>query len=243
MPITIDGADITDVVLTASAGWSMSGRVTTESGEPPDGPRARFRFAARVVDIETSPMLMAGPPPPPPGGGPVPPDRGGVREDWTFTVGNAYGQSRLIASLPDGWSLKSILQDGRDVTDAAMETKSGEELAGLQVIVTRNVTKIAGQLADGKGAPFADGTVLVFADDASKWWEDSRWIRAVRPDQQGRYEIKGLPPGDFLAIALSYVEDGAWNDPEYLESIRRSAHRVTLAEGAAVSPALELVVP
>jgi len=242
-PITVDGADITDVALNTSSGWSMSGRVTTENGAVPDGPRDRFRLAAKVVDIDTSPIPGAGLPPPPPGGGPTIPDSGRVREDWTFTVTNAYGASRLVTSLPDGWALKSIVQDGRDVTDAPMEMKSGEELSGIAVIVTKNTTAVSGQLADDKGAPVVDGTVLVFADDSSKWWEESRWIRAVRPDQQGRYEIKGLPPGDYLAVALNYVEDGVWNDPEYLESIRRYAQRLTLSEGSTQSPSLKLVNP
>jgi protocatechuate 3,4-dioxygenase beta subunit len=243
LPITLDGADITDVALMTTSGWSISGRVTTENGGAPEGPRDRFRLAARVVDIDTSPFPGVGPPPPPPGGGAAISDSGRVREDWTFTVSNAYGASRLIASLPDGWSLKTILHDGRDITDVPVEMKSGEELSGVQVIVTNRVTTITGQLADDKGAPVVDGTVLLFADDASKWSEDSRWIRAVRPDQQGKYEIKGLPPGEYLAVALNYVEDGVWNDPEYLESIRRYAQRLTLNEGASQSPALKLVTP
>ena len=111
------------------------------------------------------------------------------------------------------------------------------------MIVTKNVTTLSGQLADEKGAPVVDGTVLLFADDSSKWWEDSRWVRAVRPDQQGRYEIKGLPPGDYLAVALNYVEDGSWNDPEYLDSIRRYGQRLTLTDGGTQSPALKLVTP
>src|SRR5207253_1511041 len=166
--------------LTTAPGWSISGRVATENGAPPAGPRDRFRIAARVVDVDTSPIPGAGLPPPPPGGGPTIPDSGRVREDWTFTVFNAYGASRLVTSLPDGWSLKAIVQDGRDVTDTAMEMKSGEELSGIQVIVTKNVTTVSGQMADEKGAPVVDGTVLLFADDSSKWWEDSRWVRAVR---------------------------------------------------------------
>jgi hypothetical protein len=234
LPIAVDGADITDVALVTRSGWSISGRVTTENGGSPDGPRDRFRLAARVVDIDTSPF---------PGGGPSIPDSGRVREDWTFTVTNAYGASRLMASLPDGWSIKTILHDGRDITDAPMEMKSGEELSGVQVIVTNRGTTVAGQLADDKGAPVVDGTVLVFADDSSKWSEDSRWVRAVRPDQQGRYEIKGLPPGEYLAVALNYVEDGVWNDPEYLGSVRRYAQTLTLNEGASQSPALKLVTP
>jgi len=243
LPITIDGTDITDIALTTSSGWSMSGRVVTDNAGVPDGPRDRFRLAARLIDIDPSPLPGAGPPPPPPGGGPSIPDSGRVREDWTFTVTNAFGASRLTTSVPDGWSVKAVMHDGRDVTDAAMEMRGGEELTGLQVIVTNRVTIVKGQLADDAGAPMVDGTVLVFADDASKWWEDSRWVRAVRPDQQGRYEIKGLPAGEYLAVALNYIEDGVWNDPEYLESIRRYAQKLSLADGATASPALKVIAP
>lgn len=243
LPITVDGADITDISLVTSSGWSMSGRVVTDNGGVPDAPRDRFRIAARIVDVDTSPLPGAGLPPPPPGGGPTIPDSGRVREDWTFLVTNAYGASRIATALPDNWSLKAILHDGRDVADVPLEMRSGEEMTGLQVVVTPRVTTVAGQLVDDSGAPVVDGTVLVFADDATKWWEDSRWVRAVRPDQQGRYEIRGLPPGDYRAVALNYVEDGVWSDPEYLESVRRYAQKLSLEEGATASPALKLTTP
>jgi len=149
----------------------------------------------------------------------------------------------LIASLPDGWILKAVFHDGRDITDAPIEMKSGEELSGVEVIVSDRAATVGGRLVDDTGAPVADGTVLVFASDASRWWEESRWIRAVRADQEGRYEIRGLPAGEYLAVALGYVEDGVWNDPEYLESIRRYAQKLTLKEGGSQSPALKLVTP
>jgi len=44
-------------------------------------------------------------------------------------------------------------------------------------------------------------------------------------------------------VAVSYVEDGNWNDPEYLDSLRRYAQRLTLAEGESQSPALKVVTP
>ena len=72
--------------------------------------------------------------------------------------------------------------------------------------------------------------MIVFADDPSRWSDDSRWVRAVRPDQQGKYQIQGLPPGEYLAVAVDYVEEGSWNDPEYLESLRRHGQRLTLRE-------------
>ena len=71
----------------------------------------------------------------------------------------------------------------------------------------------------------------------------SRFVRSARPDQQGTFQIKGLPPGDYLAVAMDYVEDGSWNDPEYLESIRRYGQRIRLAESGTQTVALRLVSP
>jgi hypothetical protein len=68
-------------------------------------------------------------------------------------------------------------------------------------------------------------------------------VQAARPDQQGVWKIRALPPGEYLAIALEYIEDGAWNDPEYLESLRRLAQKVTLPEGGTPQVALTRVTP
>jgi protocatechuate 3,4-dioxygenase beta subunit len=233
VPITLDGADVTNLSLTTSMGWMASGRLTAETGGPPDAPRDRFGLVARLIDSAAAPFGGAPPPPPPPGGSGVIADSGRVKEDWTFAVTPIFGAARLRVSVPDGWGVKAILQNGRDISDDVLEMKSGEELAGLQVIVTDRVTTVSGQLVDDKGAAQSNGTVIVFADPAEKWSEDSRWVRAVRPDQQGRYQIKGLPPGDYLAIALDYVEDGIWNDPEYLDSIRPEARKLKLLENEA----------
>jgi len=65
-------------------------------------------------------------------------------------------------------------------------------------------------------------------------------VRSARPDQQGQYQIRGLPAGEYLAVAIDYVQEGMWNDPEFLESLRRYAQRVTISEGNGVSLALKL---
>jgi hypothetical protein len=56
-------------------------------------------------------------------------------------------------------------------------------------------------------------------------------VRMVRPNQDGRFSIKGLPPDDYQLIALEYLEAGEEGDPEQLEKWKASAARVTLADG------------
>jgi hypothetical protein len=47
-----------------------------------------------------------------------------------------------------------------------------------------------------------------------------------------------------LAVAVDYVEQGVWNDPDYLASLRRLAKAVTLgADRPTVDLPLTLVSP
>ena len=66
-------------------------------------------------------------------------------------------------------------------------------------------------------------------------------VRSARPDQQGQYQVKGLPAGEYLAVAVEYVQEGMWNDPDYLEGLRRYSQRFSLTEGDARSLSLKLV--
>jgi len=197
-----------------------------------------MRLLSRAVNSDTSP----GPPGPggPPGGPGALGDSGRVRSNWTFAVSDVFGPVRLRGTLPDGWAIKSILVDGRDVGDAPFDPK-GDEISNVQVIVTDRVTTVSGQFADEKGAPVTEGTVVVFSEDSQKWSEDSRFVAAARPDQKGEYRIRGLPAGDYLAVALTYVEDGMWNDPEYLETLRASAQKVRLPEAGSQVLSLKLL--
>ena len=102
---------------------------------------------------------------------------------------------------------------------------------------------IGGQITDEKGAAVADGTVVVFPSEAEKWTEDSRFVRSARPDQEGKFQIRGLPPGEYLAVALEYVEEGMWNDPEYLDSIRRYGQKLALGDTDSQTLTLKLVTP
>src|SRR5207249_3814362 len=98
-------------------------------------------------------------------------------------------------------------------------------------------------LNDEKGAPIPDATLILFSADSAKWRDASRFVRAARPDQQGQAQIKGLPPGEYLAVAVDYVEDGMWYDPDYLDSLRHYAEKVTLGEAESRSVSLKIVKP
>ena len=58
-----------------------------------------------------------------------------------------------------------------------------------------------------------------------------RFVRVVRPDQQGRFETRGLPPGDYLAVAVETLEQGGQWDPAFRKQVEPTAKRFRLTEG------------
>ena len=147
------------------------------------------------------------------------------------------------ARMPDGWSLKSVLQGGVDVTDTGIQFRPGEDVDNVQVVLTMRTTTVSGQVADSKGLAAKDYAVVVFPDDSARWVPMSRYIRTERPDQQGRFLVKGLPPGRYLAAAVDSIENGQESDPEFLEQLRGVSTPFDLNEDDQKSLALKLTNP
>jgi hypothetical protein len=95
------------------------------------------------------------------------------------------------------------------------------------------MASLTGTVATGKGQPTSDYVVVLFAQDASKWGMMTRFVQSVRPDQSGKFTAKGLPAGDYLAVALEYLEPGEESDPEVLERLRPQATSVVIGEAEA----------
>ena len=76
-----------------------------------------------------------------------------------------------------------------------------------------------------------DYSVIVFPADRDKWTPNSRYMRTSRPDQDGRYKASGVPAGAYLVIALDYLDQNEWNDPDFLEKVRSKATAFSVNEG------------
>ena len=228
LTIVVDGTDIEGVLLASSAGGTIAGQVIaqSETGQPLQ--LSRLRVTSRAVDGPIRPT-------------PASPTNGAVDAEGKFQIEGVAGAQRLsVSGFPEGWTLARIERLGDDITDREVNLKSGERLDDVRVIVSDRLTTVAGTVAAEKDTPSMSGTVIVFADDEARWGEMSRYVRAVRPTQAGEFEIRGLPPGDYRAIAVEYLPEGDWNDPEVLGSFRDRAVRLALAEGERRTVSLRL---
>jgi hypothetical protein len=165
-------------------------------------------------------MMMGGSPP------------GPVNDDLTFQIKAQPGKFRvmLVGQMP-GWSIRSVRYRGVDITDDGMEFRPNEDVADIEVELTNRVTDVSGVVTNTKGEVLKDYSIVVFPQDRDKWTPNSRYLRTTRPDQDGRYKVTGLPPGEYRVIALDYVDSNEWNTPEFLDGIRSKAAPFSVNEG------------
>jgi hypothetical protein len=174
-----------------------------------------------------------------PGGARLAPAQPRVNDDWTFEINGLAGMLTLRADLPAPWTLKRIMRGTVDITDTPIEFS--ESVDDLTVVLTQRATEVAGTASDTRGTRSTDYVALWFPDDSGRWTPQSRFIRTARPDQDGRYRIRGLPPGRYFAVALEYLEPGEEFDPERLEELRRNAVGIELREGESRAADLRLL--
>jgi hypothetical protein len=213
--IQVAGADIDGLVIATGSGGVVRGQVASDDGTAVSGVD-RLSVRARPLTWAARMSTLAYP--------------ARVNADGTFELKGLFGPVVLtIGTLTGDWTLKAVELDGRDLADDPIEVPHGQTVSGVRVVLTTRPTYLRGALLDEKKQP-ADGTVIVFPEESSRWREDSRTVRAARPDQRGEFSIKGLPAGQYLIAAVDYVQDGQWYDPDFLAELRSRAQRLSLAE-------------
>jgi hypothetical protein len=95
--------------------------------------------------------------------------------------------------------------------------------------MTDQVSEIAGTVTDAQGNPVMSSYVVVFSADRSAWFFNSRRVAAVRPNLQGHYSIRNLPPGTYRIAVGADLEQNEWFDPTVLERLFPSAIAITIA--------------
>jgi hypothetical protein len=217
LPLSVNGGDMPDLTVVLSAGATISGTVSFLPGASPVPDITQFRINAPSTDQSDF--------------GPQPNAR--VDKDGHFTLSGVSTGEHLIRPSNGSrtWILKSVTAGDRDVTDTPFQVRAGENLANVTVVFTDKQSEISGALTTENGTPVPEFTVLAFPVDNTLWRAQSRQIMTARPDQTGKYRIRGLPPGDYYVTTVDPSQQGEWFEPAYLDEHRAGAIRIVLGDG------------
>ena len=196
--VTVSGAEPIKVVMNLQPSMIVIGKIAFEGQTlkpPPDLTRVRVSLFTHEGTPSSNTMQSTT-------------DAAGA-----FTVvGVIPGQFRVNATVTTGaapggpaWTVKSVVADGRDVTDLPLTIVPGAAPT-VTVTFTDQSAELAGALTLSDGKPATDYFVVLLPADRSYWTALSRRIASTRPDGTGRYVFRNLPAGSYrIAVTTDLV--------------------------------------
>ncbi len=218
--VSVNGADVTGVVVRMSSGSSVTGRFRFDLDDPSKTPKpSELELAALPVDFDRSPNNQAS---------------ADIRGDWTFELSGLHGPRRLaLVRTPPGLMLEEVRVNGADMTDRAVPLGTAvQSLSNVEVVLTDRAAELSGKVVDERARPIGSAPVILFSTDRQQWFPESRYLRRSVTDAHGGYRVAGLPPGTYFVSAVMTAPtetDDAWQDPVFLETLIPRATTVGVA--------------
>lgn len=226
--VSVDGQDVTGVELVPPPRVVLAGRVTLDGGSVTALQGSQIRVQVLPESDSDLGFVPAAPP-------------AIVRDDLSFETSVSSGRVHVRVLEEGRWALRAVRHQGADVTDRGLDLHT--DVRDLEVELTSARQELSGQVTLPDGQAAANYTVVVFAQDRERWSGPSRYIAVGRPDQEGRFRIRTLPPADYYAVAVDALEPGSWMDPDFLDSVVNGAATVALGPGETRTLDLRLVPP
>src|SRR5579864_118154 len=166
---------------------------------------------------------------------------GQVHADGIFTLNNvATGQYQLqVQGAPEDYYVKSARLGDKDVLDSGIDGSHGAS-GPLEILLTSNGGQVEGVVLNAEEQPATGAAVVLVPDSARR--SQSRFYKETTTDQYGRYNIKGLAPGEYKLFAWEDVENGAYEDPEFLKNFEALGESVAIRDGCRESKQLKMIV-
>lgn len=224
LPVTVAGADLTDVAIQLSRGGRPTGIVV-----PPEGATGSPKDVGFVAQPIGDTFVFGV------GFGTEP-----LKEDWTFEWPFLIAP-RVIRTqrAPDGWYVSSVIRDEVDVTDTPTLFRETDR---VRIVLASDAASVRGTAIRADGQAADDYTVILFPEDPGKWNVWSRFIHTARPDQNGEFRLTA-PPGQYFIAAVTAVAQDQWFDADFLRQLKAAAMQVTLEPRVARALSLKVAKP
>jgi hypothetical protein len=145
-------------------------------------------------------------------------------------------QQIQLSGLSKNYYSKEIRVDGHAAPDDAAILRQGSR---LEIEIDDQPAAISGVVTE-QDKPFSQPLVFV-----AKWPSLKATVPPVTGDNDGRFQITGLAPGEYkvLAVQSASLPDGQQISSKMLKQLWSGAEKVTLDRGGSQSVALKLSDP
>jgi hypothetical protein len=225
MVVDVGAIDATGITIALAKAVTIRGTVRFEGASAPP---ARPRIT--VGTFAESPLVLLSHRP-----------TGQVKDDLTFELTGLYRKAvtLMIQGLPEGWALKSVRYDGRDITYLPTDLAAAQP-GRLEVVVTSDVARPLARVTNDRGEERLDAMIVVLSADPARWPLQFMGMPSRQAD--GTVTLGTLLPGEYLVAALS-VEDYQMvvRDRSRFAAVAPVATKVTFENGDRRTLALRVV--
>ena len=204
--IAVDGRDISGLTLTLSPGASVEGSLSVEAvSSPRPLSFAGIRVRAPFADGRSFGDSITG----------------DIGHDGTYRIRGLMAGAHLITveGLEYPWVLKSVTYRGQDITDVSFDVESRQAMRDVRVTITDATTDVSGVVKDGGGREASGAVVLLIPSSQQHWTRMSRRFGLSRTDAGGRYRIRGLPAGEYRAVATHDLDESEATQRDLLQGL------------------------
>jgi hypothetical protein len=226
VPAEVRDQDLENVVIAISGGFSLSGQIVIEgataSNPGPDLKSLRLTF---VPDPNTG--LRSNPATP--------------AADGSFVVQPLYsGNYRILVGPPlqNGY-LKSIRFEDRDVLATGLLLDRAPS-SPVTVVISANAGMLTGTVMNDKQQPVPNAVVGVVPEGDRR--SNTQLFKNATTDRTGQFRIQGITPGNYKLFAWQDVENGAWQNAEFLSMYEERGTPIEIAEGETKTVSLLSIV-
>jgi hypothetical protein len=124
--------------------------------------------------------------------------------------------------------LKSIRYGGMEVSADEFNVIRGTQ-ASLEVTISSRGAHVQGTVKDADGLPAVGVWVVLVPNDAQR--SAFHLFKQQSTDQYGRFNIRGVTPGDYKLFSWEQVEQNAWEDQDFLKPFESKGESISLQEG------------
>jgi len=162
-----------------------------------------------------------------------------VEDDGSFVVRKVMPGEYLVQlmGMPKDFYVKSVRLGDQEVLDSGFTVESGGAPGALEVVLSAGAGRLDGLVLgeDDKALPGA--TVVLLPEPERRKYE--RLVKSSACDQNGRFTLEGIPPGEYKLFAWKEVETGAWLDPDFMQPIEKLGEEVAIREAGRESRQLK----
>jgi Carboxypeptidase regulatory-like domain len=163
-----------------------------------------------------------------------------VRPDGTFALkGVVPGVWDIdVEPIPEGGYVKSMRLGEQDVLTEDMVI--GPETAlPLRIVIGAHAGMIEGYVKTVSGQPA--GRVPVLLAPYGAFANVQYFYRMAFADEKGHFALHSLNPGNYKLYAFEAVENGVWQNPQFLKPFENQGELVKISEGPNPSKEIRLI--